>query len=177
MKNLIKFFAVLLLVFGYTSCDELDKLTEFDIDTTLTGVIPVDVDGGENLVLNSSVRINIADGGQDIVDNLNKIEKVKINSLTYKVMNFSGDDAGVMTVELFADAVKLGEHTAVTVSSEVGVVYTINDTTTLNAIASKLKSGFDVVFKVEGTATSNPELGMMFDVEIKVDLEVTVDAG
>lgn len=175
MNNLIKVLAVLLLFVGYTSCDELDKLTEFDIDSTLRGAIPVEVDGGENVVLNSNVTINIADGGQDIVDNLNKIEKVKINSMTYKVINFMGDNAGVMTVELFADSVKLDEHTNVTVFNEVGVEYAIDDTSTLNSIAGKLKNGFDVVFAVTGTSTS--EGGMFFDIEITLDIDVTVDAG
>ncbi len=63
MKNLIKYLTVLVLVFGYTSCDELDKLTEIDLDTTVTKNIPVTVtDGvGESVDISNSITINIAD--------------------------------------------------------------------------------------------------------------------
>ena len=175
MKNLIKFFAVLLLVFGYTSCDELDKLTEIDIDSTLTGIIPVDVAGGEMVNLNNSVTINIADGGQDIVDNLNKIEKVKIISLTYTVMNLNGDNTGTITADLKANTVVMDTHTNAVVFDQIGVVHTIDDTTTLNTIANLLKNGSDVVFAITGTSTN--EGGMIFDIQVTADIEVTVDAG
>lgn len=175
MKNLIKFFAVFLLVFGYSSCDELDKLTEFDIDSTLTGTIPVDVAGGEMVILNNSVTINIADGGQDIVDNLNKVESVKINSMTYTVMNLFGDNAGTITADLMANAIVLDTHTNAVVFDQIGVVHTIDDTTTLNNIANQLKNGSDVVLAITGTSTS--EGGMIFDIQVTVDIEVTVDAG
>ncbi len=158
MKNLIKVLAVLVLVFGYTSCDEIedaiDELTEVDLSTTITKNIPVTVaDGaGESVDLGSSIVINIGDYID--ADYLDDIEDFKINSLTYKVINFSGDAAGVMTANITADGVTLATHTDVTVSSEVDIMYTIDDTAALNTIASDLKNGFDVEFGVSGTSIS-----------------------
>ncbi len=175
MKNLIKYLTVLVLVFGYTSCDELDKLTEIDLDTTVTKNIPVNVtDGvGESVDISNSIAINIADYID--ADYLNDIEDFSISSFTYKVINFSGDVAGVMTVNLIADGVTLATHTGVTVSNEVDVMYTINDTAALNTIASNLRNGTSVTFTVSGTSINDG--GMIFDIEIKLDLEITADVG
>ncbi len=172
MKNLIKFCAVILLVFGYTSCDKLDELTEVDFNTSITERIAVNVDAGENVVLNNSVMVNI--DNPDTHDYLNKIKNVTINSLTYKVVSFDGDFNGMMTANLIADGVTLATHTDVLVSDEIEVLYSIDDTAKLTAIATKLKNKADVVMEVTGTATS--EVGMYFQIEVTLNLKVTADA-
>ncbi len=171
MKNLIKFLAVLVLVFGYTSCDELDELTEIDFNTTITESIIANVDGGVDVILNSNVLVNIAN--EDTQDYLDKIEKVEILSLDYQIINFNGDNAGVITADLMADSVILDTHTNVTVSNVVGVMYSVDDTATLNTIANKLKNGSNVVFAVVGTSTN--EGGMSFEIEITLSLKITAD--
>jgi hypothetical protein len=172
MKNLIRFFAVLLLFVGYTSCDELDKLTEVDFNTTVTESIIANVDGGEDVLLNSNVLVNI--DNPDTHDYLSKITKVQIISLDYRVVNFVGDNAGIITADLMADSAILDTHTGVTVSNVVGVMYSIDDTAALNIIANNLKNGNNVNFAVDGTTTN--EGGMSFEIEITLSLKVTADA-
>ena len=172
MKNLIKFLAVSILIFGYTSCDELDKLTDVDFNTTVTESIIVNVDGGVDVLLNSNVLVNI--DNPDTHEYLSKIKKVEINSLDYRVINFFGDNVGVITADLMADGAILDTHTNVTVSNEVGMMYSIEDTAALNTIASKLKNGGDVNFAVAGTSTN--EGGMNFEIKITLSLKVTADA-
>lgn len=175
MKNLIRFFAVLLLFVGYTSCDELDKLTEVDFDATVTDIINVNpINGGVDVPLNNTVTIKLADAGGDVQDYINNIESVTFNSLTYQVINFMGDATGEMTVDILADGVIMDTHTSVTVSSQVGTIHEITDTAKLNAIASDLKNGNSVIFGIDGTATS--EGGMDFDIQVSLDVTVIADA-
>ena len=175
MKNLIKFLAVLVLIFGYTSCDELDKLTEVDLSTTVTKNISVTVDDGLGSSVNISNSIDINIGDYIDSDYLSKIEEVKINSMTYKVINFSGDQTGEMTANLTADGVTLDTHTDVIVSNVVGEMYTIDDTAKLTTIANNLKnSSNDVVFAVSGTSINDG--GMTFTIEITLNLKITADA-
>ena len=175
MKNLIKFLAVLVLIFGYTSCDELDKLTEVDFDATVTDIIYVDaINGGVDVPLNNSRTVKLADAGGDVADYINNIESVTFNSLTYQVISFVGDPAGTMTVDILADGVIMDTHTDVIVSSQAGMVHEITDTATLNAIASDLKNGNSVIFAIDGTATS--EDGMDFDIQVSLDVTVVADA-
>ena len=174
MKNFIKYLAVLLLVFGYTSCDELDELTEVDFDATVTDVINVNaINAGVDVPLNNSINVGLADAGGQVQDYLNQIERVTFNSLTYQVINFVGDPAGVMTVDIVADGVVMDSHDGVVVSGVAGTIFTIDDTATLNAIASDLKNGNRVTFGIVGTATSE---GMDFDIQVTLDVEVTADA-
>ncbi len=175
MKNLIKFLAVLVLIFGYTSCDELDKLTEVDLSTTVTKNISVTVDDGLGSSVNISNSIDINIGDYIDSDYLSKIEEVKINSMTYKVINFSGDQTGEMTANLTADGVTLDTHTDVIVFNVVGEMYTIDDTAKLTTIANNLKnSSNDVVFAVSGTSINDG--GMTFTIEITLNLKITADA-
>ncbi len=175
MKNLIKFLAVLVLIFGYTSCDEIDKLTEVDLSTTVTENIPVIVDdgAGESVNISNSIDINIG----DYIDAayLSKIEEVKINSMTYKVINFSGDTAGVMTVDLMADSVILDTQTGEVVKdhADMATVFPIDDTAALSIIANNLKNGSNVTFAVDGTSINDG--GMSFEIEITLSLKITAD--
>ena len=174
MKNFIKFLTVLLLVLGYTSCDELDELTEVDFDATVTDVINVNpINAGADVPVNNSINVGLADAGGQVQDYINQIERVTFNSLTYQVINFMGDPDGVMTVDIIADGVTMNTHTNVIVSSQVGTIHEITDTATLNAIASDLKNGNRVTFSIVGTATSE---GMDFDIQVSLDVEVTADA-
>ena len=174
MKKLIYFFGVLVLVLSFSTCDELDELTEIDVDTSVTERITVNIDSGENVPINSTVKVNI--DNPDTHEYLNKIEKVKINSLTYKAVNFSGPGTdGVITVDLMADSVILATHTGIRPFDEIGVEYLITDEATLTSIANKLKNGLDVVMAAVGTSSS--ESAFSFQIEITLDLEVTVDAG
>lgn len=176
MKNLIKFLAVLLLFVGYTSCDELDKLTEVDLSTTVTEIIPVTVDDGAGLSvdLGNSIVINLGDYID--AEYLNKISDVKINSLTYKVINFFGDPAGVITADFMANSATLYTHTGEVVKdhADMTTVFSINDTAALSVIANNLRNGANVEFAVDGTSTN--EGGMNFEIEITLSLNITADA-
>ncbi len=174
MKNLIKFFAVLLLFVGYTSCDELDKLTEVDFNTSITERIIVNVDGGENVVFYNDVLVNI--DNPDTHDYLSKIESVRINSLTYKAVNVDGDANGVIhTADLRADGEMLATHTELS-GNALYEIYSIDDTAKLTIIANDLKSGADVQMAISGSISSQVDLGMQFDLEITLDLTITADA-
>ena len=173
MKQVIYFFGILVLVFSFSTCDELDELTERDVNTSVTERITVNIDAGEAVDLNSSVKVNI--DNDDTHDYLNSIEKVKINSLTYRVVDFFGDLEGRISVDLMADSVLLATHTDVIVFDEIGELYTITDTSTLSSIATKLKNGADVTMSVIGISSS--EAGMEFEIEITLNLTVTVDVG
>lgn len=171
MKNLIRFLVVSVLIFGYTSCDEL---TEVNLDQPITVTIPVTVsDGmGESVNISSSEVINIGDYINN--DYLNKIETVRILSCSYEVASFSGDFAGVMSVDLMADNVILATHTGVTVSDEEGVMYTVDNQNLLSPIASNLKNANDITFAVSGTSINDG--GMSFGIAVTLDLEIVADA-
>lgn len=170
MKKTIKFLTILILVFNFTSCDQLEDATSVDINTVQKASITAHVNAGNDVPFNQNVTINI--DNSDTHSYLNLIKKVSINSLTYRIINFTGDANGSINVDLSADNAVLASHAIVVkTTADSGVIYKITDTAALNAIAAKLKSGSSVVFAMKGTSTSNGE--MDFKVEITLDLKIT----
>ncbi|RXP61868.1 hypothetical protein EC396_03415 [Lutibacter sp. HS1-25] len=170
MKKTIQLLSIFILVFSFSSCEEIKDATNIDIDTVQKQTINAQVSAGTNLPFNQTATINI--DNDDTHDYLKLIKKVTINSFTYKIINFSGDANGSIDVDFKADGVTLASHSVVVkTTADNQVVFDIADTTTLNSIASKLKNGSTVVLSMVGTSTSDS--AMSFKVEITVDLTVT----
>ena len=81
------------------SCNELDELTEFDVSQNLNATLRVDItedSGGEPQSWSDSTTIDISDNAE-IQANLDLIESVMINSLTFKILNFEGEENAMVT--------------------------------------------------------------------------------
>ena len=172
MKTLIKFLVVVLLVVSYTSCDEIDELTEVDFNTTLNEQLDVNIQAGEGSALNETMLINIVNS--DTQDYLDVLQNVTITSFKYQLTNFSGDVNGTITGNFVADGVELLNHNMVVKQTvDAGTVFEITNTTHLNSIASKLKAGDNVLIGIVGE--SNCEEAMDFTINITIELAVTAD--
>lgn len=172
MKTLLKFAAALVLFLGFTSCDELDELTEIDFDTTLNESVFVSVPAGDGLVLNETMLINI--NNSDTQDYLDVLQDVSITSFTYRLINFTGDATGTIMGQFEADGVALVNHDMI-VKDEVdaGTVFEVTDPSALNSIAGSLKSGNDVSIGITGTSTC--EEAMNFTIAVTIELAITAD--
>jgi hypothetical protein len=170
MKKTIQLLSIFLLVFSFTSCEDIKDAASIDIDTVQKQTINAQVSAGTDLPFSQTATINI--DNDDTHNYLKLIKKVTINSFTYKIINFTGDANGSIDVDFKADGVILASHSVVVkTTADNQVVFDISDTTTLSSIASKLKNGSSVVLSMVGTSTSDS--AMNFKVEITVDLTVT----
>ena len=177
MKKLIKIFAIIILTIGFTSCDAIDDavddLTEVDFTTTLIESFAVTLESGNDLDISKSISVNI--DNDDTHDYLSKITGVKINSLTYKVTNHSGDDTANLDAIFFADLAEMMNHSIVIKeASNFGTIFEVTDVSYFNAIASKLKNGDNVLLGLRGVSNSEGET--TFDVEVTVNVKVTASA-
>ena len=176
MKTFIKFLVVVLLMVSYTSCDELDELTEVDFNTTLNESFFVTVPDGS--LQGQIYDVNILNS--DTEDYLDVLQDVDITSFTYRLVGFNIDNEGTI-VGSFLYIESVGSDGQILVAhdmvvSEVvnaGTVFEVTDVTYLNAIANQLKSGQDVQFGLGGTATCDPE--MTFTIEMTIGLAITAD--
>ena len=159
------------------SCDELDELTEFDINenfnTTIKVALPADSEG-EAVTLAETAVIDIA-GNQDIQDNLNLIQDVVINSITFEIDSYVGaDDITVTNATLsFATTVINISDINLKQSDDANTVYTINDAAGLSAIGNFLENNSSLNATLSGTISSTPA---QFNVKITMDTTVTIDA-
>ncbi|MGC1473650.1 MAG: hypothetical protein WA775_13740 [Psychroserpens sp.] len=174
-KNIFILFSILTFI---TSCDELDELTEIDItqdfSTTVNVVLEEDSEGEPVSITETSI-IDLA-SNQDIQDNLDAIEDVQINSITYQINNYVGaEDIVVTNASLNFDTTVISVADINLLESDTNnTVYTISDSAQLNAIAAYLEDNSSITVTLTGTISSTPAL---FDVIISVDTTVTVDAG
>ncbi|MGB5417504.1 hypothetical protein [Algibacter sp.] len=172
MKTFINFFLVLFVLQGFISCDKIDELTEVDFDTTINEQLNVTVQAGENMVLNETMLINI--NNQDTEKYLNVIQNVRITSFTYRLIDFSGDSEGTIVGNFVADGVQLVDHDMIVKQIvDAGTIFEVTNVAQLNTIASKLKSGKDVLIGVEGESKCSE--AMIFTMAVTIDLEVTAD--
>ena len=178
MKKAIIFFTILLISIGFSSCSEDDikgLLPDFDVKLLETENIPVHIDktSGDWVTFTNNVTISIVNN--DTKDHLNKIKSIKINKLSYKIINFSGDPLGEVDASFWADnTISLNNAFVVSTAAGNAVVYQITDTAELNRIGNALKTGHAIEVKYSGNALCN-DANMDFIVEVTLDAKITID--
>jgi hypothetical protein len=88
-KNVGLFLIALITI---VSCSKLDELTEFDISDNFKTTLNINVtedSEGEPQSWSQSSTVDLADNNE-IESSLDLIQDVKINSLTFKIINFTG---------------------------------------------------------------------------------------
>lgn len=177
MKKTIFTIAIFASIFCLTlfSCDTIDDLTEVTFDTSLSDKIVVHVNqtSGTAISFNESIFLNL--DNTDTHDYLNDINNISINSLSYKIINFTGDPMGVIDVEFFVDDVSLlTDNFIVKTQADSGQIFEVTNTTQLNQIASALKNQQQITAKYEGSALCDTDT-MDFKVEVTIGISVTAN--
>ena len=158
------------------SCDELDELTEFDITEDFSTSFNIDIpDEGEGMPASimETETIDIS-SVQEIQDNLDLIQNISINSLSYEIRDFTGVEGATVT-----EASLSFNGTSISVSDinlqesdDTNTVYEIADSTLLNSIASDLENNPVITATITGTINATP---VIFDVIVNLGVTVTID--
>jgi len=173
MKIASKISLLLLTVITTFSCGELDELTEFDITQDFDTTINVDITDdseGQPQSWSQSSTINLADNEQ-VQANLDLVQDVNINSLTFTIINFVGVE-NTMATEV---SLSFGE-TVISLEDidlqDNTTIYSLGTSSELNTIANDLKDTSEITATINGTVTSTP---VKFDVVITLDVTTTFD--
>lgn len=171
-----KISILLLALVTVLSCDELDKLTEFDVTEdfrTSVSIVLEDNNGGMASSLNESSTIDIA-SNQDIKDNLDLIESITINALTYEISNFTGASGTTITQASinFADQSIAVDDINLSEADSNNTLFTISDSDKIGNIATYLKTNNVLTVTVSGTVSNTPA---SFDVIVDLDATVKID--
>ena len=178
MNKTLLVLSIFLIGFSFSSCDEDDLkelLPPFDVNLVKTENIPVHIDqtNGDWVTYSNKTNLNIVNG--DTQDHLNKIKKVTINKLSYRIINFNGDPSGEVKGSFsVAGQVSLSNDFVVKTSADNGVVYQVTEVAELNRIAAALKSGQNVMVEYSGSALNNDN-SMDFVIEVTLNVKVTID--
>jgi len=178
MKRTLIALCISCAFFSFSSCDEEDVaglLPDFDVNLVETENIPVHVDqtDGEWVLFSSEAPISIVNN--DTKDHLNKIKSVKLTKLSYKIINFAGDDNGQVEASFNAqNQMSMMNAFRVKTAAENGTVYEINETAELNRIANALKAGHTIMVKYDGKALCDNG-PMDFVVEVQYEAKITIN--
>lgn len=178
MKKFTTFFALSLFVFAFNSCDAVDELTEIDVDTTITEDLTITVAEGQT-TFSESATISIDD--EDVQENLDKIENIEIESLTYEIISVSGSEDVIATGMFSVSSSTFpwfsytdGDSVNLTAAAAAGTVYEIEvNEDVIDAFEADLRSGATATLSASGTVSAAP---VTFTVRITADVKVTVDA-
>ncbi len=173
MKKVIYILFLSLIV---TSCDSLGELLELKVENSLTESITATVPQTSNVpaVFNLSRTVDLNSG--DLAQYKDQITAIKINSLTYKFKDFTGNTAGVIsTGTLKFDDVVLDELIDFNISdaATAGTLFGITDEVRLNQIASNFVNNSESTVLLSGSVLSE-DGGMEFKVEVFMNMTVTV---
>ena len=172
-NHIIFFIAITTMV---CSCDALDELTEFDInqdfETTIHVVLTEDSEG-EPVPITETSTIDIS-SNQEIQDNLELLQNVSINIITFQVDNVIGtEDARITNINLnFANTSITIDDLNLKQSDDNNTIYTINDSVQLNAISNYLENNTNMTITLNATISEAPA---QFQLQLTLDTTVTVD--
>ena len=121
-------------------------------------------------IWSQSATLDIASNDQ-IQENLDLIQDVKISSITFKIINFTGVEGAVATEASLSFGDTVIEVADIELEDNTSV-YTIGSSSELNAIANDLKNATEITTTASGTVTSSP---VKFDVFISLDITTTMD--
>jgi hypothetical protein len=170
--NNLKNLALILSVVVFTSCEEIEELTEVDFNSTLTQEVSVTL-SENNTSISESLTIRLADN-EDIEPYLNQIESITVTSASYRIKDYNGIEMATGSIIVNANAEVFGpfQHTFFT-DDQNATVFTLNPSQ-LNALASTLRSSNQLIVQFSGT--QDPAQNANFNIEFSIVVEVTAQA-
>lgn len=155
------------------SCDLIDDLTEFDVDTVMSVPADIVVDQDDDLEYIDAFNLVFTD--PDIQDNLDNIKNYTINSVKYGVISYSGDES-----ILVSGNVQIGASASVILNNvslyDLWVTGQTVDSGLTNDQLQSLASELSIANSLAGTIsiilTDKP---MFATIEVLVDVTATVD--
>lgn len=173
MKKLILTIVVALLIPLIYSCDKLDSLREFDINTQTEYVLYFTIFEEDPQTINEDFFITIND--QDILDNLDNIEEWKVNKVTYQVVTYDGMPDIILNGTFSLGSANVSISNANLYNLFINGTESTLDLTDdeLVALANDLKSIFTLYGNINGSVSDKP---VYFNLQLKFDVTARAKA-
>jgi hypothetical protein len=174
MKKLIFLFLLSCIMI---SCGSLDQFIELSVDNELTESIDAHVPQTLGAVASFNLTETADLNSGDLAKYLDKISALKINTLSYKFIEFSGNSAGTITSgTLKFDNTVVATLTNFNISnaSTARTVFNITDSAFLTQIEATLLNNKSTTILLKGSALSDAG-SMDFKIEVSMNMTVTIN--
>lgn len=172
-----------LLVFALTtifSCEELDKLTEeldklteFDVTDNFETTVNVSVAEGASTTWSQEITIDLT-SNEEIQKNLEYIQNVTVNSISFEINNYDGAEGGTITeasINVAGLTISV-EDINLNTADDSNLTFSVGTTEQLATIFTYLQNTQTVTATLTGTLNTTP---VSFDVVFNVDATITID--
>lgn len=173
-SNVIKFFAILLLLMTFISCEKIKELTEKDISVKITETTPLirlKSEGKEKEVI--VISINTPET-KDYIDN---VRSVKIKKFTYQIVDFRNKkDLFEVKSRIYANGIELSiDKINLKKAFDNKISFEITNDEALKKLSALLKKGLDIPLFLEYTIGKYRSAEVaQFKVKLTIEGEVTV---
>ena len=166
--------ALIGLMFIVTSCDIADTPIELSATNEITKTVDVSspATNGTAFAFDESLSINLS----EVISDIGDITSVKINTLSFKFKDFTGNTAGVIqTISLKVNGEVLKAFTDLNVSQEAtdATVFSITDSAKLAQLESILENDSTTTIQLAGSVLSDAGV-MDFKIEVNINLTTTI---
>ncbi len=171
MKIKLPFLAIVLLTIF--SCEELDKLTEFDITDNLGTTLEVSIPEGAPTNWSQEITVDLASNKQ-VQENLDYVQNVTINNLSFEITDYIGAADTQLTeasITVAGTSISIGTID-LKAADDANQVFSIGTEEQLAIIAAYLKQAESVTVTLSGIVSATP---VEFNVVIDVDATITID--
>ncbi|WMI64280.1 hypothetical protein RBH94_09415 [Aestuariibaculum sp. YM273] len=171
MKIKLPFLAIVLLTIF--SCEELDKLTEFDITDNLGTTLEVSIPEGAPTNWSQEISVDLASNKQ-VQENLDYVQNVTINNLSFEITDYVGAADTQLTeasITVAGTSISIGTID-LKAADDANQVFSIGTEEQLAIIAAYLKQAESVTVTLSGIVSATP---VEFNVVIDVDATITID--
>jgi len=171
MKNTVKILIILLVSsFLFSSCD--NDIMDVEFSTTLSEKIAVHFN--ENIdqeTIDNTIIVNL--DNTDTHDYLSKIKNISISKLTFKIVDFTGDDVtNISNTDLYVDNIILFNNLSITIKEAFDnqTIYEVTDTNKLNQVAQLIKTNNQITAGITGDYQSYAAANFKVEVTLKLDI-------
>ena len=165
---------ILILIILVTSISSCKKVNEVFMHVSIKESNNIVVSQKSNGLTVYFGNINYSIENKETQPYLDKLQKVTLNSFTYKIKHFSGNSNNLKTLDLILNGDVLARNKNITLNRNSNTSFSleITDKNVLKLIENDLFSNQFSSIEYSGIVTSNQN-NIQFEIEINMDISIT----
>jgi len=158
---------------AFTSCDDLEELTEVDFNTTISEQVTINF-SDQNTSFSESIEIDFS-GNSDLEPYLDRIEEIQITNASYQLSNYTGTAGATGTAAITSSGETFGPFSHdFDQDTQNMEEFALTGAFKLNTLGATLRDNNQLSVTINGS--QNPAQNGSVTAIFTFDLEVTAQA-
>ncbi|MCH4553624.1 hypothetical protein [Aestuariibaculum lutulentum] len=170
----IKLPVLATILFTFFSCEELDKLTEFNVSDNFGTTLEISIPEDASTTWSQEVSVDLASNEQ-VQQNLDYVQNVTITNLSFEITDYVGAVDTQLTevsINIAGTSITINEAIILKTADDNNQTFPIGTKEQWAIIAAYLKQAESVTATLTGIVSATP---VEFNVVIDVKATITID--